>query len=313
MDQLGNVSQAVGNPSLATPKKLDQESHSPHNKQEFPKLIKNSFDFISKNKSKINNSVHAISALSNFLTFLNTNFHFINVDNEILEKISNFWARCCTATRGLTGGIDCTIKNNLVPLIGNALEVPVAAFTSGYLLWLARGIPQSIRQVQGMVKRRNLTIKLQDGKEETVKTDNFAKYGIGMLESMKYSIREIGKITKELFTTPFSKNEEFSHSVLICSAFQFVGPIIAYFGAHKIGAFVRDLFGAFLDIGYILDPQKDPTKPSYLPGGISWIFSAFCDYGKRINYINEKISDLTQLSNTFDAVAGMFESRANFG
>ena len=159
-----------------------------------------------------------------------------------------------------------------------------------------------------------MKIKLPDGTETIVQTDNFQAFGIGMFESVKYTKGEVMKVTEEMFTKPFHKKEgKFFHSVILCSFFQFVGPVIAFFGAHKTGAFFRDLFGALLDVGYILDPTKKKGERSYLPGGICWIGSAICDYGKRIGFIEERISNLTQLSNTFDPLAGIFESLANFG
>ena len=53
-------------------------------------------------------------------------------------------------------------------------------------------------------------------------------------------------------------------------------------------------------------------KTSYFAAGACWIVSAASDYGKLWDPINDTIKNLTQLSNTGDPVAAVFESNANF-
>ena len=266
---------------------------------------KNIFSFISTNKKQITTGFSSTSALANLFTFLNGNFNFLNLDNEKLIKVSNFFARCGTAVRGITGAVDCYGKNNIIPFIGSILEVPTAIFTNGYTLWLARGIPQSIRQIQGLLKRRFMDVII-NGEKAQLKSDNFSAYGISKSEGFKYSVKEIGKIIKELFTKPFSKGNRFAHSMLSCSMLQFTGPVIAFLGLRKIGAFLRDLGGVLVDGAYMMDRK-------YFPGGLCWIISAVADYGKLWQPIADAIPNLTQLSNTGDPIASIFESFANFG
>lgn len=266
-------------------------------------------DHLKKYKSEINKWAHISSAAVNTFTFLNGNFNFLNIENETQEKIGNFFARCTTAVRGLTGAVDCLGKNNLIPFIGNVLEIPTAVFASGYNLWLARGIPQSIRQVQGIIKRSKMKIKDANGKETPLSEedgDHFKKYGISMKDGFLYSAKELRKILKDLFTNPFKKEQFFSRSVLFCSLFQLAGPVVAFLGLKKTGAFSRDLGGALIDGAYMQDP-------AYRTGGVLWIGSAICDYGKLFSFFSDKLNNITQLSLAFDALAAIFESKANFG
>ena len=60
-----------------------------------------------------------------------------------------------------------------------------------------------------------------------------------------------------------------------------------------------------VDVAYMM-------KTSYFAAGACWIVSAASDYGKLWNPINDTVKNLTQLSNTGDPVAAIFESNANF-
>ena len=197
---------------------------------------------INDNKDTINTSFNLTSAVVNFLGFVNGNFNFVSLDEETTEKICNFFAKLGTASRGITGAADCWAKSNLIPLIGSVLEVPIAFFTNGYDLWLARGIAQSVRQVQATIKRRGMKIITSDKKEITLSTkdgDDFTKYGIGMKDGFICSVKEFGKIFKEIFTDLFAKDgQTFGRAVSFCSVFQGGGPIIAFLGLDTVGAFL---------------------------------------------------------------------------
>ena len=270
--------------------------------------------FISENKTEINTTANVFGALTNLFAFLEGNFHLFNMDTDKLETISTFFAKCATSARGITGAIDCFNKNNLIPLLGFAGEVPVAIFASGFNLWLARGIPQGINQFQGILKRRGITTEV-NGKTITLSRedgDDFKKYGISMFEGLKLSFIEFGKIIKELFTKPFKGEQRMPHSVFVCSIFQILGPILHLSGLKTFGAWMRDTFGAAVDVGYILDKKK-ADEPSYGPAGAAWIGSAMVDYLKRLDYFESRVSNSTQLSLFFDGIAGAFYGIANFG
>ena len=279
------------------------------------KYFNKTHKYLYENKEKINSYVHIAAATANALTFLNGNFNFVDIGEELQETISNFFSRFGTATRGITGAVDCLMKKNLIPLIGSILEVPIAFFAKGDDLWLMRGIAQSIRQVQGVIKRRGMGVTLSNGNKITLSTedgDNFSKYGISTMEGLTSSLKEYGKIIGEYFTCPLKKEKIFSRANSFCSFFQGGGPILYMLGFEKFGPFFRDLAGALIDGAYIMDERK-ANEPSYVPAGTLWIGSAICDYLKRFEGISSSVKNLTQLSLLFDMVAAIFESRANFG
>ncbi len=270
--------------------------------------------FLYEKKGEINRYTHVAAATVNALTFLNGNFNFINIGEELQETISNFFSRCGTAVRGITGAVDCISKNNLIPLLGSVLEVPVAIFAKGDDLWLMRGIAQSIRQFQGVIKRSGMEVTLPNGNKKALNEedgDNFSGYGINMFNGFTASLKEAGNIACEFFTSPFKKEKLFSRSVLFCSLFQGGGPIMHLLGFEKLGPFFRDLAGALIDVAYITDKKK-PGQRSYVPAGTLWIGSAICDYLKRFEGITGSIKNMTQLSLFFDMLAAIFESDANF-
>ena len=265
--------------------------------------------YINERKKPINTWVQAIGSAVNISVFLNGIFGFFNIDEEMAEKVGNFFYRIGTATRGFTGVADCIKKNNIIPACGNALEMPIALLTSGYSLWLARGISQAIRQTQGFIKRRGMKVVNSSGETITLSKedgDDFTKYGIKIFDGFKSTLRELGLAIKETFTNPFEKGNLFSRSLLMTSVGQFVGPILAFFGYEKTGAFVRDSSGVVVDGVYASDK-------AYLPCAISWIITAICDFGKRFDAISSKFKHLTQLSSAGDLIAGICESYANFG
>ena len=191
-----------------------------------------------ENKRTINNSILSVGAITNGFIFLNGNFNFFDIDNETMEKVGNFFARLGTFARGFTGSLDCYFKNNLIPWIGNVLELPIAVLTSGEKLWLARGLSQSVRQIQGLIKNRFIEeVTLPDNTKARLKTDNFNKHGISMKDGALYSLKEIKKVFRELFTNPLEKKNLFSNTLISCSTLQFIGPIIAFSGLYKLGHF----------------------------------------------------------------------------
>lgn len=305
------VAPAKPGTAVSTRSQEEVENQTNNNKNYFQIIHKK----INNNKDTINTSFNFTSAVVNFLGFLNGNFNFINIDEEKTESICNFFAKLGTASRGVTGAADCWAKNNLIPLIGSVLEVPIAAFTGGYDLWLGRGLAQSIRQVQATIKRRGMKISKPGEAEITLSTkdgDDFKKYGIGMWEGFVYSLKEYGKIFKEIFTDPFAKDGQlFGRAVTICSVLQGGGPIVALLGLDKIGAFTRDLAGALIDVAYMMD-KREPGRRSYFPAGLLWLGSAAVDFEKRVDLISGSWNNRTQLSLALDPLAAIYESRANY-
>lgn len=276
--------------------------------------LKAAHGFLMENKTEINTCANVFGAVTNLFAFFEGNFRLFNFDIEKLETISNFAAKCATSIRGFVGGLDCLNKNNLLPMLGFFGELPVAFFASGFNLWLIRGIPQGINQFQGIIKRRGITTEI-NGKKVTLSQkdgDDFKKYGIGPFEGLKISFIEFGKIIKELFKTPLKGDQRMPHAVFICSMFQILGPILYLSGLKTFGAWMRDTFGAAVDLGYILDKKKS-DEPSYMPAGSAWVGSAVVDFLKRLDYFSSRVNNSTQLSLFFDGIAGAFYGPANFG
>lgn len=285
---------------------------SPGNKYTKAGILK----LVDQNKDEINKYFNITSAIANFAIFAGANLNLFEASEEgLLVKTGNFLARIATAARGVTGAVDCYIKNNLIPLIGSVLEPVVSLFVkSGYYLWLARGFPQSIRQVQAYTKRLGSEFKTSDGKTIKLSSkdgDNFANYGISTIDGFTNTLREMGKSVKELARTPFKKEGFFSRAMIACASFQFLGPVVALLGLHKLGALFRDTGGVLVDAIYMTDKDKD--TPSYVIPGSCWMGAAIADYAKLWQPIDDTVKNLTQFSNGLDQIAGILESRANFG
>lgn len=287
----------------------------------------------------INYFANAGASILNFVTFLNGNFHFFETLQEKLEVISNFYTKCATSIQGIIGAEDCWQKKNAVPLIGNALELPVAIFSEGYNLWLFRGISQGIGQFLGIIDRRAVVDergepKKVDGKIQYIKGDFRDK---GWLEGIKVTCGEIPKLTKELFSK-FSNIKNMSHGLYTASVGQILGAGLALCGLKSIGAFIRDAFGTLVDFSLITDKKKStkitnemlvnvvdeklldeqPLQKGlnfsslYVWGGLTWILAAVVDVLKRIPFFEDKVNCLTNLSYTSDRGASTLYKMEDF-
>ncbi len=307
-----NAAVAPANSGTAVSTRSQEETQSSDKSTE-KKYFNNTHKYLYEKRGNINTYVHGASAVANAFVFLNGNFNFLNIGDELQEGVSNFVSRCATATRGLTGVLDCQMKNNLIPMLGAAMEVPVAILAKGDDLWLMRGIAQSIRQFQGVIKRSGMKHPDKEGVVlSTEDGDDFTENEISMFKGFTASIKEAGKIIGGMFTSPFKEERRFSRSVLFCSMFQGGGPILHMLGFEKLGPFFRDLAGALIDVAYITDKKK-ADEPSYVPAGSLWIGSAICDYAKRFEGVSDSVKNMTQLSLFFDMLAAIYESNANFG
>lgn len=307
-----NNPQSRRNPASSTSIGNGHQNNKP-NEQNLNHL-KRAHQFLTKNKREINTYANLIGAATNLLTFIEGNFSFLNIDMEKMETVSNLFAKVATSVRGFIGAIDSFNKTNLFPLLGFAGEVPAAIFSSGYNLWLTRGVPQGISQFLGMIKRRGA--KFKTNKQEITLPrkdgDNFKKYGIGFIDGFLLTLKESGKIIKELFTSPMKGDQKMPHSVFVCSIMQIVGPLIYLTGFKKLGAAIRDFFGMAVDVGYIIDKKQD-DEPSYVPAGTAWVGSGIVDLLKRFDTFENTVKNSTQLSLFFDGIAGVFYGSANFG
>lgn len=307
------ISPSIGRNNTAKVDLTQQEDSLP--KAQEPKSL-----LTQKQENIINYLTNGGAALFNLFTFVEGNWGLFGFNNDWMEKISVWFSKMATGTQGVIGAFDTYKKQNLIPYIGFLLEVPVAIFASGYNLWLARGLTQGWTQLHGTFKRRELTTK--DGKEKYI-GDDCTRFG-GWIEGVKINLRELPKIVKEIFTKPFEKKQSFPRAVFTCSFFQIIGALTAFCGLEKIGAGIRDFWGALVDFAFMLDPGPHKTKnssgdneiknnqkkggASYVPAGMVWVGAAVVDFVKRFT---DRIANLTQLSLFFDRLASVFYVLAN--
>lgn len=254
--------------------------------------------FIEAHKRKINLAANGGAALFNGFTFTEGNWGLTGINVELMERVSGIFSKIATGIQGVLGAVDNSTKENIIPLIGNALEVPIAILASGYNLWLARGLSQGWVQFQGIFKHRLLETK--DGTKKLI-GDDFSKRG-SWATGFKTNIAELPKIVKEIFTNPFAREQGFSRGVFTCSFVQIVGALTSFTGFEKLGAGLRDFGGSIVDFAFMLDKN-------YVPAGIVWVGAAIVDFVKRFT---DKIPNLTELSLFFDRAASVFFMFANF-
>ncbi len=301
-----------------------KDSSSPDNLS----LLNKIQSFLLKNKGAANIVSNGVALSTNLITFLEGNLGFFGADTEKLEKASTFFSKIATATQGILGTADTWSKKNLIPLLGFALEVPIAIFSEGHNLWLGRGLSQGIGQFQGvfdriLVKDENNKpiIKNSEGDYKTL-SDQFIEKGF--MDSLKTGIKESSKLFKNLITNP-KQCVDFAHMTFLCTFLQVGGALLAFAGLDKLGAGVRDLGGGAVDVAFMLDKKdkyRDPVihaanpdkkkEISYVPAGSIWIGSAVIDFLKRFDFFESRFKHLTQLSLFFDRAAAIFYSIANF-
>ena len=217
-------------------------------------------NFLEKHNKKINYLFNGGASLLNFITFVNGNFHFLDGIQGFLEKFSEYYTKCATGIQGILGAEACIRFRNVIPLIGNALEVPIAYFSSGFNLFLMRGISQSLNQTLRIIDQREVINK--DGKPKLDRYNvpyviggDFSKggNGLGLMNGFTTMIKEFGKMVMELFKKPSSNIKKLSHALFFVSIFQFVGGMIGLLGLKKIGAFIRSVAGAGVDFSLMRD------------------------------------------------------------
>lgn len=279
---------------------------------------------IRTHNNKINYLINGGASLLNLITFLNGNFPFLESFQESLDTISKYYSKLATGTQGFLMALENLHRKNLLPLIGNILEIPVAVLSSGYNLWLSRGIAQGLSQFQRIFEKRPIRDKEGKPIPGEFLTRNFSKSGsnIGWLGGFKASLLEIPKILGELFSDPKNKFHDSTHLMFFFSLWQICGALISFTGLDKLGSGIRNIGGAAVDISLMLDKdfrtQSDPktnnneksTTDYAISGGV-WIGSEIVDFFKRFDFFSSKAENLTNLSLFFDRLAATFMTRGN--
>ena len=270
-----------------------------------------------KTKNIINVSFNGISSAANLITFINCNFLPLTSSNETLEKASSFLTKCATVAQGVVNTTIEWEKKNLLALIGAVLELPIAFFTSGFNLFLARGVAAGMNQFDGVISciPRTKDGKIIYDKDGKIKYYNSFKED-GWLSGTKILLSKFPLLTKDIFTKPLNKEGLFPRSSFLCSSLMIAGPLIFLAGFEKIGSGIRDFFGGLEAI--VLMTHKDPdknkaakntSKPGfsfYFLSGVVWTIGALTDYLKRLDFISDKFSNFTELSMFLDRTGAIF-------
>lgn len=272
-------------------------------------------------KTNVNLTFNGIASAANLLTTLNGNFFAGNSLQEGLETASSFCSKTATAVQGLLNGVLACEKKNLIALIGGFCELPIAFFTSGYNLFLARGLSAGLNHFDSIISR---TQKTKDGKPVLDSKgnpqyyDNFKKEG--WIEGVKTTFRHIPKLTKELYEKPLEREGLFSRSFYLCSSFMILGSLTAFAGLTKLGASIRHTFGGLAGVALATDMKKNTNlkqqalnpneRPkglsNYAMSGILWVLAAIPDLFKHYDFFSSRINNATELALCLDRAAGVF-------
>ena len=274
-------------------------------------------------KENLNYGFNGIAAGVNLLGFAAGNLSPDNSAQEYLEYASSFFAKCATAVQGVINAIIALEKKNIIALTGGACELPIAAFTSGYNLFLARGLSAGLNHFDSIISRtkkidnEGKIIKNEEGKEQYY--DDFRKEG--WVEGFKTIYRHIPLLTKELYQKPFQRDGLFARSFYMCSCFMILGSLIAFTGLDKIGSTIRHTFGGLAGVALATDQktlvnennQKENQKgmSEFAMSGILWVLAAIPDVVKRFDFFSNKFNNLTELALSLDRAAGIFFIRGN--
>ena len=272
-------------------------------------------------KTKLNLGFNGAAATANLVTCLNGNFSILDSLQENMEWGSSILAKLATVSQGLINSTIAFEKKNIIALTGGFLELPIAVFTSGFNLYVARGISAGLNHFDSIISRtkkldsEDKPIKDTDGKEQYY--DSFHKEG--WAEGFKTIGKHIPKLTKELYKNPLERDGLFARSFFGCSVFMIIGPLIAFSGFDKIGAGIRHFFGGLAGIALATDQKKlvssdiseNKTVSSsgfsnYAMSGFLWVIAAIPDYFKRFEFFSDKINNSTELALCLDRLAGIF-------
>ena len=274
-------------------------------------------------KTNLNYGFNGAAAAINLVTCLNGNFSIFESLQENLEWGSSSIAKLATGSQGLINSIIAFEKKNIIAFTGGALEIPIAIFTSGYNLFLARGLSAGLNHFDSIISRtkkldsENNIIKDSTGNEQYY--DSF--YNEGWAEGFKTIFRHIPKLTKELHEKPFQRDGLFARSFYMCSCFMIAGSLIAFTGLDKIGSTIRHSFGGLAGVALATDQktlvneqsqkEKQNGTSDYAMSGILWVLAAIPDIVKRFDFFSSRFNNLTELALCLDRAAGIFFIRGN--
>ncbi len=270
-----------------------------------------------KVKQAANNWSNWGSAGLNFLTFANANFHFSDQLQGAIEKVSELVTKATYLIGGVAGSIDLWGKKNPLSFAGFASGIPLTLLSTNYNLYLAYGIPYGLGNFAIITDQREIVDKNgepipdKDGNVQLVNGDFSNR---GWVKGLKITLTESAKIVKELIQKP-QRIKKMSHALFTSSVFEMFGPLIGYFGIENLGSFIRSSGTIATQTAFLLhndsskkssveDHGKVTLKSSIAMGGILGILGSAIDFIKRVDFISEKIPNLTNLSLAFDRGMG---------
>lgn len=267
-----------------------------------------------KTKAIVNYAANGTAAAFAFLTFLSANLNLFDSSQEKLDWASEKLERFGNAVSGLIGAIDLGQKKNLLPCLGYASMVPISTFIDGFNNWLARGVSIALNFYAFIIDRREVVDK--DGEPIKDKGGNIQYLDAdfsdeGWMEGLKVSLKESGKLLKELYNKP-TRIKKFSHAALLTSIGQMLGPIIHIVGLKKVGSFVRNIAGIGGYAALLLDRRaKGKTflgmnlKSPVVQCSLLRIGTSIFDQMKQFDYFSSRIKNLTDISLALDRLAGL--------
>ena len=333
-------------PSLRTPpiipgnRNLPVQQSTP-NENENTKLTFKELVSLKTRRSKniINWTSNGASALCSTVAFLCGNFFKpSSAIQEKLDFVSEISQRVGIFLSGLPGTAAGFQMKNFFGALGYFSYLPVALFTKGYELWLARGVSSSLINSVLITNQREKNVDdkgnpIPDSKGNIKHlSGNFKKKG--WWEGFKITVRESTKMIRELFKNP-SNIKKFTHSTLITSIVQLLSPVIGFVGApKKLEAFIRNAAGIGSQVALALDGsnKKNSTqakdnnaKKSILEilktidfksptvwSSLCRIATSVIDFIKRFDFISSRVTNLTDVSLMLDRIASMFYSQGIF-
>lgn len=297
---------------IASPKVLQKKGQN--QKHSVIDLIKNK-----RTKEIINYVSNGTSSAFSLFAFLNGNFNFISNIQEKLEPLSEWLSKVAFSIVSLSGSVDFWQKKNILPFIGYLIATPTAALSSGYNFWLSLGLSSGLSNFIVITDQREIVddtgepIPDKDVNTQTINGD-FGKRGwyFGFSTTLKESTRMI----KELFQKP-SRIKKISHSILIGSLVEMLGPIIGLLGFKTVGSAIRNTATVACEASMMLHKELDETnkkqpksnlidfKSPIAQSGSLWIATSVVDLLKRFDYFSSKVNNLTQLSLLLDRLASI--------
>ena len=274
-------------------------------------------DFVNNYNTKkvLNLGLNGGSSLLSLFSFINSNFHIFDFAKEKLERASEILSKIAIGKTGFLSAADLWQKKNLIPCIGFALEVPIAIFSSGYNLWVSRGISNALAEFALIIDQREVVDRKGEpilDKKGNIQLINGDFEDRGWWNGFTITCKEIPRLMLELIKKP-SRIKKLSHSLTLVQLVQMTAPIFGLLGAKMVEASIRNVCAIGTDVSLLLDkniksssknqvtPQKGINlKSPFVRSGLTWIGTAIIDELKRFDFISDKLNNLTSLSLAFD-------------